>query len=99
MVTHMVLWNFKPEIREEERPALLREMKARLEGLAGKIPGLVSVRFIDSPLPGTTHGMGLVTTHETAADIAVYASHPEHVRIADLYVRPYTCDRSCLNFD
>ena len=98
MVTHIVMWKFKSGISEEEKEALLSNMRERLEGLKGKIPGLLSVRFIGSPLEGTTHEMGLVTTHEKKEDIAVYAAHPEHVRVADTYVRPYTCDRVCLNF-
>ena len=31
-------------------------------------------------------------------DIAVYAKHPEHVRVADTYVRPYVKDRACLDY-
>ena len=33
-----------------------------------------------------------------AEDIAVYAKHPEHVRVADNYVRPYVKDRACLDY-
>lgn len=98
MATHVVMWNFKPEIKAEEKAALLEDMKANLEGLCGKIEGLLSVRFIEAPAAGTTHEMALVTTHETEADIAAYGAHPAHVAAADTYVRPYTCDRVCLNF-
>lgn len=98
MATHVVMWNFKSEVRSEDKPALLAAMQEHLESLAGRIPGLESVRFITAPLAGTTHEMALVTTHKRAADIAVYAAHPAHVAVADTYVRPYTCDRACLNF-
>ncbi len=98
MATHVVMWNFKPEIAAEEKPQLLETMKKRLEALVGQVPGLVKVQFITQPLPGTTHEMALVTEHCTPEDIAVYASHPAHVAVADTCVRPYTCDRVCLNF-
>lgn len=98
MATHIVMWNFKPEVQAEEKPALLAAMKEHLESLAGRVPGLLKVSFITTPLAGTTHEMALVTTHNREEDIAVYANHPAHVAVADTYVRPYTCDRACLNF-
>ena len=35
---------------------------------------------------------------EKAEDIAAYAVHPEHVRVADTYVRPYVMERACLDY-
>ena len=98
MCTHVVAWNFKPEIKEEEKEGLKAEMKKNLEGLAGKVPGILSVYFICDPLPGSNREMCLITTHEKAEDIAVYACHPAHVAVADTFVRPYTADRTCVNF-
>ena len=40
-----------------------------------------------------------ITTLETAEDIAVYGKHPEHVKVADTYVRPYTTERACLDYE
>lgn len=98
MVTHVVAWNFKPEVREEEKEALKTDMKKNLESLAGTVPGLLTAVFVKKPLPGSNREMALVTTHEKAEDIAVYSSHPAHVRVADTYVRPYTADRCSVNF-
>lgn len=98
MVTHVVAWNFKPEVKEEDKKALKADMKKNLEALVGKIPGLLAVTFHEEPLPGSNREMCLVTTHEEAADIAVYAKHPAHVCVADTFVRPYTADRTCVNF-
>ena len=41
----------------------------------------------------------LVTTLEKAEDVAVYAKHPEHVKVADTYVRPYTTERAALDYE
>lgn len=98
MYTHVVMWKFKPEIAETEKSKLLKDMKTNLESLCGKVPGLLSVKFIDVPLPGTTHEMALVTEHEHAEDIKAYGEHPAHLEVANTYVRPYTCERACLNF-
>ncbi|MDO4439342.1 MAG: Dabb family protein [Eubacteriales bacterium] len=98
MYTHVVMWRFKPEIADSEKEELLKNMKTNLESLCGKVPGLLSVKFIEKPLPGTTHEMALVTTHENAEDIKAYGEHPAHLEVANTFVRPYTCDRACLNF-
>lgn len=98
MVTHVVAWNFKDEVKEDEKAALKAEMKKNLESLVGQVPGLLTVTFHTQPLPGSNREMALVTTHEKAEDIALYGGHPAHVHVADTFVRPYTKDRCCINF-
>lgn len=98
MVNHIVMWNFKPEIKEEDKVALKAAMEENLKALVGKVPGLLTVEFVSNPLPSSTHDIALVTTLEKAEDVAVYATHPEHVKVADTYVRPYVKDRACLDF-
>ena len=94
MVHHIVMWNFRSEVPEEERPARMKDMAEHLEGLVGTVPGLLSAKFVSAPLPSSTHDMALVTTLEKAEDVAVYGSHPAHVNVADIYVRPYVCGRA-----
>lgn len=99
MVYHVVMWNFKEEIEDAQRKELQNEMAKQLEGLVGKVPGLLSAKFVATPLSTSTHDMALVTTLEKAEDIKVYGSHPEHVAVANTYVRPYVCNRACLDFE
>ena len=99
MVHHIVMWKFKPEVREEDKKKRLEDMAEQLKGLVGQVPGLLTVDFIASPIPSSTHDMALVTTLEKAEDIKVYGSHPEHVKVADTYVRPYTTERACLDYE
>lgn len=98
MVNHIVMWNFKSDIKEEEKPALKAAMEENLKSLVGKVPGLLTVEFVSNPLSSSTHDIALVTTLEKAGDVAVYATHPEHVKVADTYVRPYVKDRACLDY-
>lgn len=98
MVNHIVMWKFKPEVEEADKPELKKIMNEKLSGLVGKVPGLLTVEFVENPLPSSTHDMALVTTLEKAEDIAVYATHPEHVFVADTYVRPYVMERACLDY-
>ena len=69
MVKHIILWTLNPELSEEEKKAVKAGIKEGLEGLVGKVPGLI------------------------------YAVHPEHVAVANGKVRPYTVQRSCLDFE
>lgn len=98
MVNHIVMWKFKPEIEEGQKPEIKKAMEENLKSLVGKVPGLLTVEFVSSPIPSSTHDIALVTTLEKAEDIAVYGAHPEHVRVADTYVRPYVMDRACLDY-
>ncbi|MCD7814899.1 MAG: Dabb family protein [Lachnospiraceae bacterium] len=98
MVHHIVMWNFKKEIPEEKKPELKAEMEKQLGSLVGKVPGLLTVDFVKEPIPSSTHEIALVTTMEKAEDVAVYGKHPAHVAVADTYVRPYVCDRACLDY-
>ena len=98
MVNHIVMWKFKPEIEEGQKPEIKKAMEENLKSLVGKVPGLLTVEFVRSPIPSSTHDIALVTTLEKAEDIAIYGAHPEHVRVADTYVRPYVMDRVCLDY-
>lgn len=99
MVHHIVMWKFKPEIEEDKKAGLKKAMAENLKSLVGKVPGLLTVDFVENPIPSSTHDMALVTTLEKAEDIKVYGSHPEHVKVADTYVRPYTTERACLDYE
>lgn len=98
MVHHIVMWKFKAEITEEKKAVLKKEMAENLTSLVGKVPGLLSLDFVDHPLASSTHDIALVSTLEKAEDIAVYATHPAHVAVADTYVRPYVTERACLDY-
>lgn len=99
MVNHIVMWNFKPEVAQENKDQLKADMETHLSALVGVVPGLLSVKVVKMPLSSSTHEIALVTTLEKAEDIAVYAKHPAHVKAADTYVRPYTCSRACLDYE
>lgn len=98
MVNHIVMWKFKDDIAEDRKPELKAAMKENLCALVGKVPGLLSLDFIDNPISSSTHDIALVSTLEKAEDIAVYGSHPDHVHVADTYVRPYVTERACLDY-
>ena len=50
MTHHIVMWKFKPEIADADKPRLLADMAQHLEGLVGQVPGLVELHFVAAPL-------------------------------------------------
>ena len=97
MVYHIIMWNFKEEVAKNDKPQLKKEMKSSLESLVGKVPGLLTIDFVEEPASSSTHEVALITTFEKVEDIKNYAVHPDHVYVADTYVRPYVCNRVCLD--
>ena len=71
MVHHIVMWKFKPEVEDAKKPELKKAMAENLKSLVGKVPGLLTVDFVEAPLASSTHDMALVTTLEKAEDVAI----------------------------
>ena len=99
MIKHIVMWNFKPEIEEGQKQKLKTDMAANLEGLVGKVPGLIEATFIKEPIPSSTHDMALISVHETREALAAYSNYPDHVHVADTYIRPFVHERSCMDYE
>lgn len=99
MVKHIILWQLKDELSAEEKKAVKAEMKESLEGLMGKIPGLLEVKVQTEGLASSNAEVMLDTSFTDEAALKVYATHPEHVAVADGKVRPFTKTRMCLDFE
>ncbi len=99
MVKHIILWKLKEEYTEEQKAEIKKEIKEGLEGLKGKIPGLIDVKVNINGLPSSTVDLMLDTSFESEAALKNYSVHPEHVAVANSKVRPYTSVRSCLDFE
>ena len=100
MVKHIILWTLNPELSEEEKQQVKHGIKEGLEGLVGKVPGLLDVKVnIDGRLASSNADVMLDSTLESEAALKGYAQHPEHVAVANGKVRPYTVQRSCLDFE
>ena len=100
MVKHIILWTLNSELTEEEKETVKAGIKEGLEGLVGKVPGLIDVNVqIDGRLATSTVDLMLDCTMETEEALKVYTKHPEHLAVANTKVRPYTVQRACLYFE
>ena len=99
MVKHIILWTIKEEYSTEEKQKIIKGIKNGLESLEGKIPGLNYIKVNCSPLSSSNTEVMLDSCFESEEALKGYSVHPEHVSVADTYVRPYTKTRSCFDYE
>ncbi|MDE7416883.1 MAG: Dabb family protein [Lachnospiraceae bacterium] len=99
MVKHVILWQLKDELSDSEKAEVKDGIKAGLEALKGKIPGLIEIKVEINPLASSNADVMLDSTLESEEALKGYAVHPEHVAVADGKVRPYTKTRVCMDFE
>ena len=44
MVKHIILWTLNPELSVDQKKAVKAGIKEGLEGLVGKVPGLIDIK-------------------------------------------------------
>lgn len=99
MVKHVILWKLREELSDQDKIRIRADMKKELEGLKGKVPGLIDIVIRTQPLASSNAEVMLDSTLEDEAALKGYAVHPEHVRVADTFVRPYTQVRMCMDYE
>lgn len=99
MVRHVILWQLKEEYSESEKETIKAEIKSGLEGLLGKIPGLLSLQVQTEGLASSNADLMLDSSFTDEDALKGYAVHPEHVKVAEQKVRPYTKTRVCMDYE
>ncbi len=99
MVKHVILWTLKDEFSADQKADIKKGIKEGLEGLKGKVPGIVEIKVNINGLASSNADLMLDSTFESEEALKNYAVHPEHVAVADSKVRPYTKLRSCLDYE
>ncbi|MBQ0031158.1 MAG: Dabb family protein [Paludibacteraceae bacterium] len=100
MVRHVILWKLNEELSAAEKETVKKGIKEGLEGLLGQVPGLVEIKVnIDGRLDSSNCDVMLDSVLESPEALKVYAKHPAHVAVADGKVRPYTVQRTCLDYE
>ena len=97
MVKHVIIWTLKDEIADKD--SVKKGIKEGLEGLKGVVPGLTDIKVYIDGLASSNADLILDSTFEDEASLKGYAVHPEHVKVADTKVRPFTSQRSCFDYE
>lgn len=95
MVKHMIIWKLKDEIKDKTERA--NQIKDALEGLNGKIKGLIKMAILTENLPNSTGDIMMDSSFENEQALKDYQSYPLHQEIANGLVRPSVQSR--LSFD
>lgn len=98
MVKHVILWKLDKNLSKTEKENIKLGIKNGLESLKGKIPGLLDITVVTACLASSNADVMLDSCFESEAALKAYASHPDHVAVADTHVRPYTTDRICMDY-
>ena len=85
MVKHIILWQLKEEYSEEQKKEIRQ--------------GLLEVHVQTEMLPSSNADIMLDSTLTDAEALKNYAVHPEHVKVADTKVRPFTRSRTCIDYE
>lgn len=96
MVKHIILWRLKEEYNTDD---VKIGIKNGLESLLGVVPGLLEIKVQTEVLPSSNADVMLYSVFDSAEALKGYAVHPEHVQVADTFVRPYTATRTCVDFE
>ena len=96
MVKHMIVWKFKDEVAD--KGAAAKEIKEALEGLLGKIEGLLEMHILTEGLPSSSGDLMMDSSFESVEALSVYQKHPLHVAIADGLVRPRMAARQAFDY-
>ncbi len=98
MVKHIIIWNFRDELSDDERSAAAKKIKSGLEGLIEKIDGLVEISVKTMPLKSSSGDLMLDSSFVDEDALIDYQQNPEHLKVAQ-FVRSVMGERKCFDFE
>lgn len=99
MVRHVIVWTLKDEFNDSEKEKIKAGIKEGLEGLMGKVPGIVEIRVNCDKLASSSGDVMLDSLFEDADALKAYSVNPLHVAVADGKVRPFVKIRSSFDYE
>ena len=99
MVKHVIMWTLRDIYSGAQEEEIKQGIKEHLEGLKGKIPGLYDIKVITNGLESSNADVMLESTFFNEEALKGYAVHPDHVAVANEFVRPFTASRTCMDFE
>jgi hypothetical protein len=98
MVKHIIIWQMKEELSEEERAAVKAEIKEKLEALVGVIDGLKELKVITEVMGSSNGDLMLDCTLEDEKALDAYAVAPAHTAVKDGIIMPNVKSRVCIDY-
>lgn len=98
MIKHIILWQLKDELSDNEKKEIKINIKNGLENLLGKIPGILEIKVLIDPLETSNVDIMLDSSFEDDNALAVYTNDSKHIRVKDELIVPYVKSRYCMDF-
>lgn len=96
MIKHIALFTFTDETTEED----ILAMENALAGLPSAIAEIKSYSVgRDLGLSGETYDYAVIGEFDSPQTFASYASDPAHIRVLDMYVKPFLEDAVRIQID
>jgi hypothetical protein len=84
MLKHIVLFKLKPAAEGASKEENAKKIKRDLEALKGKIPQIRHLEVGINTVPSdAAYDVAIYSEFANEADLAIYAKHPEHVKVAE----------------
>ncbi len=97
MVKHMIIWSLKEDLADKE--AAKARIKQELEGLVGKIDGLLEMKILTEGFDGSAGDLMMDSTLESKEALDRYQAHPLHQAIVTGTVRPCVASRASFDYE
>ena len=99
VIKHIVLWKLKESVDGRSKKEWAAEMKAALEGLVGKVPGIKALEVgLNFNTADTASDISLYTVFDGPKDLEIYQKHPEHMKVVEL-VKKITTERRVSDYE
>lgn len=97
MIRHIVAWRLHESALGNGKAENARLMKAKLEALRGRIPGLLRLDVgLDFSATENSADVVLMSEFDSREALAAYQVHPEHKAVG-LFVRAVVCERRLID--
>lgn len=80
MLTHIVMWRYRPDLPEETREEHLRQLRSLANVVQGIESFAVGFDILHSP---RSYDTGLAAVFRDRSVLDAYSVHPEHVKVVE----------------
>lgn len=94
MIKHIVFWNFKDSFNGMDKNQIISKLKYDLEALVGVVPGLLRAE-VGIGINPNGYECCLYSELESPEALAVYQSHPAHMKVKDFVASVATARAVC----
>jgi hypothetical protein len=99
VIKHIVMWNFADEAEGDDKATNLAKVQQDLVALRGLVPGMGAFEIAIGADPlEHTYDMVLYSEFDSVEALHAYATHPQHVAVAQFIGKVRTA-RACMDFE